>query len=94
MRILTETGLALLDLDEPREAARSLEQALTLSRREQTQASPERADILVGLGRANMARGSVAAACPLLLEADSFWRAFDAANSEAKEAARWLARCN
>jgi serine/threonine-protein kinase len=94
MRILTETGLALLDLDEPREAARSLEQALMLSRQEQTHASPERADILVGLGRANVARGPAAAACPLLLEADIFWRGFDSGSSEAREAARWLARCN
>jgi hypothetical protein len=93
MRALTEIGLALLDLDTPEDAATALEQALSLSRQEQTHAAPDRADILVGLGRANLAQGRSAAARELLLEAHAFWRDFDPGNPEAKQAARWLARC-
>jgi serine/threonine-protein kinase len=94
MRALTEIGLALLDLDRPDDAGRALEQALALSRQAQTHAAPDRADILVGLGRANLAQGRSAAARELLLEAHAFWRDFDPGTPDAKQAARWLARCD
>ena len=55
MRALTEAGLALLDLAKPAQAAASLEEALTLSRRSQTHTAPDRADILEGLARAKAA---------------------------------------
>src|SRR5688572_26909127 len=94
MRILGEIGLAHLERGEPREAVRSLELALSLSRREQTDASAERADILVGLGRANLALAKPAAACPLLAEATTFWRALQPGHPDAKAAAQWLTHCN
>lgn len=90
MRVLTEIGLALLDLQRPHEAVMPLEAALALSRQEQTHTSPDRTDILVGLARARLAAGRHAEARQLLLEADAFWRTFDPDNRDAKEAARWL----
>jgi serine/threonine-protein kinase len=88
MRALTEVGLACLDLGKPQDAIEPLEQALGVSRRLQSHASPDRADILVGLGRALLAVGRPAAARPLLAEADRFWRQFDAAAHAAHEPAR------
>jgi serine/threonine-protein kinase len=90
MRVLTETGLALLDLGRHDEAAAPLEQALALSRQVQTQLAPDRADILVGLGRAYMAGGRSAEAHELLVTASRFWQAFDADNRETASVARWL----
>ena len=55
MRALTESGLALLDLGRPTQAAASLEHALTLSRRFQLPAAPDRVEILAGLARARLA---------------------------------------
>jgi serine/threonine-protein kinase len=51
MRILTEIGLAQLDLDATAQAGAALEEALSLSKRLQTHAAPDRADILLGLAR-------------------------------------------
>jgi tetratricopeptide (TPR) repeat protein len=55
MRALTESGLALLDLGRPNQAAAVLEQALTLSRRFQLHAALDRAEIVSGLARARLA---------------------------------------
>ncbi len=55
MRALAESGLALLDLGRPNQAAASLERALTLSRRFQLHSAPERVEILAGLARARLA---------------------------------------
>jgi tetratricopeptide (TPR) repeat protein len=51
MRVLTEIGLASLDLADPAQARAALEQALSLSESLQTHAGPDRADILSGLAR-------------------------------------------
>ena len=51
MRVLTEIGLAYLDLADPAPARAALEQALHLSENLQTHAGPDRADILSGLAR-------------------------------------------
>jgi len=78
MRALTAMGLAWLDLGKPDEAIEALARALRMSRALQSHASPDRTDILVGLGRAEIALGRSAAARPLLAEADRFWREFAA----------------
>ena len=52
MRVLTEIGLALLDLERPNEAITPLEQALTISTQSQLRGGPDRDDILNGLSRA------------------------------------------
>jgi serine/threonine-protein kinase len=52
MRVLTEIGLAQLDLGRREEARAALGQALQLSERHQTNTSPDRADIRAGLARA------------------------------------------
>ena len=94
MRALTESGLALLDLARPDEAARALDAALALSHQSQTHLGPDRADILIGLGRVHLSRGRSAAACERLATANAFWRDFNPAAREARDAAQWLARCD
>jgi hypothetical protein len=83
-----------LDLARADEAAQLLDEALALSREWQTHEGPDRADIQVGLGRANLALGRFAAACETLRAANAFWRNFDPENGDARDAARWLARCD
>jgi hypothetical protein len=51
MNVLTEIGLNLQGLARPTEAAAFLDQALALSLRSQTRMNPDRADILIALGR-------------------------------------------
>lgn len=55
MRVLTEIGLSLLDLQQPTDAMTALERALTISRQSQQQAGPDRDDIERALGRARRA---------------------------------------
>jgi serine/threonine-protein kinase len=55
MKAAIEMGLAMLDLSSPHEASASFEQALAVSRKLQTDAAPDRTDILVGLARARAA---------------------------------------
>jgi serine/threonine-protein kinase len=93
MKTLTEVGFALLDLQQPAQAVTPFEEALALSHRIQTQMAPDRADILVGLGRAKLATNRRADACQLLRPAERFWRDFDAGNAQKAEAARWLSLC-
>jgi tetratricopeptide (TPR) repeat protein len=92
MRALTAVGLAWLDLGQPTDALTRLEQALRISRQTQRLTGPERADILLGLGRAQIALGRPADARPLLAEANRFWRVFDADAIEARQLARLLAQ--
>jgi hypothetical protein len=94
MKALTEIGLGLVDVGRPREALKTLGQALAVSRQVQTHAAPDRADILVGLGRANLAIDRRAEACRALRAANAFWRGFDSRTREAREAARWRSRCS
>jgi tetratricopeptide (TPR) repeat protein len=51
MNVLTEIKLNLQELARPAEAAAFLDQALALSLRSQTRMNPDRADILIALGR-------------------------------------------
>jgi eukaryotic-like serine/threonine-protein kinase len=93
MRVLAEVGLDRLELGAAAEAAAALEEALALSHRLQRRTAPERADLLVGLGRALLAQERPAEALPLLAEADAFWQAYDPESRFAGEAARWHGRC-
>ena len=90
VRALGEAGIAQVELAAYDEAIGTLEKARTLYTDLQTQMHPARADVLVGLGRAHLAKGNPATALPLLEEADRFWRGFDADNRWAGEAALWL----
>jgi tetratricopeptide (TPR) repeat protein len=91
-RALTESGWNHLELGQPEAAATLFEKALALFRETQPQVTPQRADALVGLGRARLARNQPADARPTLQEGDAFWREFDAGNRWAGEAALWLGR--
>jgi serine/threonine protein kinase len=93
-RALTEIGLNQIEAGHLDEATPSLQQALALFEEAQPQVTPQRADALVGLGRAALGRDRAAQARPFLEAADTFWREFDAGNRWAGEAALWLGRCN
>ena len=92
--ILTETGLNQLELGDVDAATGSLKEALKLSGTFQRRPVPERADLLVGLGRAMLARKQPADALPFLEEADGFWRTFDGESRWAAEASLWLGRAH
>jgi tetratricopeptide (TPR) repeat protein len=87
MRALTEIGSILRARAQPEQALVFLRQALVLSQRAQTHAAPERADILVGLGRATLALRRTADALPALREAGQIFRAFDPKSRWASDAA-------
>ena len=93
-RALTEMGLNQVEAGHFDEATPNLEKALALFEEAQPQITPQRADALVGLGRASLGRGRAAEARPFLEAADTFWHEFDADNRWAGEAALWLGRCN
>jgi serine/threonine-protein kinase len=93
-RALTEAGLNHVELGQFGDATQFLEKALARFKEMQPQVTPQRADALVGLGRAAMGQGRPADAYPLLQAADTFWREFDAENRWAGEAALWLGRCH
>jgi tetratricopeptide (TPR) repeat protein len=94
MRSSPNFGLALVDAGNYDEAMSVLGTAGTLFKRYQTKASPEMADVWLGLGRALLGLNRPAEALLLLQQADSFWRNFEADKRWAGEAAFWLARAN
>ncbi|MFI5006430.1 MAG: tetratricopeptide repeat protein [Solirubrobacterales bacterium] len=89
---LVEIGVDQVELGRHGEARKSLESALQVSRTLRTSPSPQRADALVGYGRALLNEDEPNVALPPLEEADGFWRGFDANNRGAGEAALWLGR--
>jgi serine/threonine-protein kinase len=90
--VLTEIGLNQLELGDEDSASQSLAEALAISRGLDRQAGPEHADLLVGLGRAALARHRAAEALPLLEEASTFWQQFDPGSRWTGEANLYLAR--
>jgi serine/threonine-protein kinase len=94
-RVDVLTQLAFVDLERGgANAGRALgnfEEADRLQRKLGHQ-GPRRADVLLGLGRAHLARSSPQQALAFLRQADDFWREFDATNRWAGEAAGWHAR--
>jgi len=93
MRLLAEVGLDELELRRPGAAAAALDEALALYGRLQRPASAERAEALLGLGRARMGQGRPSEALHLLVEADAFWGKLDPSSRWAGEAALWLGKC-
>ena len=57
MLVLTEIGLAQLDRGRSEPARAALEHALALAHRLLTRVTPDQADIVAGLARANAERG-------------------------------------
>jgi serine/threonine protein kinase len=91
---LTEIGLARLELGDPGAAAESFAKAETLFAGFQKRfTTPARADLLIGMARAQMQQRQFAAALPTLQRADAYWREFAPDSRWAGEASLWLGRC-
>jgi tetratricopeptide (TPR) repeat protein len=93
MRAFSQIGLDQVELGRHDKALESLGRAQKLSDELRMLPHPAQVDVLVGRGRAHLARHEADRALPLLEEADRFWRDFDAGNRWAGEAAFWLGRC-
>jgi serine/threonine-protein kinase len=91
-RVLHEIGLNQVELGQHRAALMTFERARALYASRPAAMHPDRAEVLVGRGRAHIELGDVTAALPLLQESDAFWRGFDEKNHSAGEAALWLGR--
>jgi serine/threonine-protein kinase len=89
---LTERGLAQLALGRHADARLSLTEAQQHFERRGVGLVPEHADVLLGLGRLELAAGNAAAALTALQRADAFWRDLRPESPWAGEAAFWLAR--
>ncbi|MBC8025904.1 MAG: protein kinase [Steroidobacteraceae bacterium] len=92
-RILKEIGLNRLEIGQHAEAQAVLQQAQSIFAAAQAVMTPDHADALVGLGRAQMAAGAVEAALPFFEKAEAFWSEFGADIRWAGESALWLGRC-
>ena len=93
MLVLAEIGLDQVDLARHAEAADSLEQSLERFERFHRRSTPQRADALLGLGRARMGLGQPDQALETLQRVDAMWREWDPGGRSAEEAALWLGRC-
>ena len=89
---LTEIGLSQVELGEYEVALETFRQALRLYDQNESIVSPQRADALIGVGRAMMGVNRAGEALPVLEEANAFWADFDPDNRWAGEAALWLGR--
>jgi tetratricopeptide (TPR) repeat protein len=91
-RVLHEIGLNQVELGQYRAALETFDRARAFYASRPAAMHPDRADALVGRGRAHLGLGQAAQAVQALEAADAFWRGFDARNRYAAEAASWLAR--
>jgi serine/threonine-protein kinase len=91
-RVFLEMGLDQVELGQYAEALVSFERARALYGSRPAAMHPDRADALVGMGRAHIGRGDPASAVAFLEEAAEFWRGFDADNRFGGHASLWLAR--
>lgn len=89
----TEIGLDQVELERYTEAAEGLERSLEQLTSQQSRPTPQRADALLGLGRARMGLGQPGAALEPLVEADRLWRTWDPESRFAREASLWRQRC-
>jgi serine/threonine protein kinase len=87
-------GVARLELGHPAEAEDWFRQADAAARMTFLNFVPLRADIAVQSGRALLTLKKIPAARESLVAADNYWRAFDANNRSAGEAAYWLAQAH
>ena len=92
MRVLTEAGLAQLELGRLDDAQASFEAALPLFEALQTEVTPEWADALLGLARVHLDGNRPSAAEPLLARAEAFWKTHLPGSRWHAEALRWQAR--
>lgn len=92
MRAWAQIGLVQLDQAAPAEAVVSFERALKEVERLETEVTPARAEVWLGLGRAYRAQGDHALATASLEQAHQFWRAFAPAHPTTAQAAALLAR--
>jgi len=93
MRLLVELGLDLVEVRDHAAAEATLLEALALSSRLQRPGAVERAESLLGLGRARLGMGRPSEALPALRDADAFWARLNPSGRWAGEAALWLGRC-
>lgn len=91
--VLMEIGLDQVALHRNTEAAASLEEALERFGRLYKNPTPQRADALLGLGRARLGLGHPETAIEPLEEADELFRGWDPRSPSAREAALWRRRC-
>jgi serine/threonine-protein kinase len=89
----TEIGLDQVELGRNAEAEVALDESLQKLSSLERQPTPQRADALLGLGRARMGLGREAEALEPLEQADRLWRGWAPESPYAREAARWLDRC-
>jgi hypothetical protein len=92
-QILTEQGLASLAGGDLSAALTRLQAAFARFDELGIEPTPDRADLLIGLGRVWLASREPARAEPFFDEAHRFWQGFDGNHPDAAEAANWLARC-
>jgi serine/threonine-protein kinase len=85
-------GAALLDAGNPAAARTELQTARALFESLQPQRSPDHADVLVDLARAQLALGQASAARALTEEAVSFWSRVDPSHRSAGVGRLWQAR--
>ncbi|MDH4067255.1 MAG: hypothetical protein OEW19_22870, partial [Acidobacteriota bacterium] len=90
--IRLQKALLLLDRRRLDDARAALRDADAMRRTVEGVTTPLAADILVGLGRVELAAGRRSDAVRFFTEADRFWRVFDPAHPDAREAATWLSR--
>jgi serine/threonine-protein kinase len=90
-QVLTELALTKIELAGYDEALALARQSIAALEEAQGVMSPSRADALVALARAHIARKAPEEALPLLESAGAFWRAFAPDSRWAAELARYLA---
>ncbi len=91
--VRTEIGLDQVELGRYTEAADALENSLEELGRLHRRATPLRADVLLGLGRARLGLGRPEEAREPLEQADELWRDWGPESRWARETALWLKRC-
>jgi tetratricopeptide (TPR) repeat protein len=92
--VLTEIGLDQVELERYAEAAVALEQSLDWLARLNRRPTPQRADALLGLGRALLGLGRPGDALEAIEQADELWKGWDPDSRWARETALWLGRCH
>ncbi len=93
-RALMEIGSNQVELGQHDRAEETLQRSIALYLELQPlRVTPDRADALVALGRAQLASGRPGEARVPLAAADAFWQGYDASSHWAVDAAQWLDRC-
>jgi eukaryotic-like serine/threonine-protein kinase len=91
--VRVEIALDEVELGRNQEAAIGLERSLEELETLHIRPTPQRADALVGLGRARLGLGHPAEALEALDEARELWNGWDPGGRFAEDTARWRRRC-